>query len=193
MKDRSGEGFEVSIEEFEAVLTKFATKETKTYDFILKAGDKYKEAIYKLCKRIIEEEEVPDSFHKTVLIMIWKRKGSMETLRNNRFLHMKEVLARCVDSLVVRQMKDALISRLSIYQVGGLPGHSILEHLLTLKTVLARMEQIGSGLIFLAMDIISFFDKEDIYDCLNTLEKLEVNKKAVRMWYLLNRNKKNID
>jgi hypothetical protein len=114
----------------------------------------------------------------------------METLKNNRFLHMKEVLARCVDSLVVRQMKDALISRLSIYQVGGLPGHSILEHLLTLKTVLARMEQIGSGLIFLAMDIISFFDKEDIYDCPNTLEKLEVNKKAVRMWYLLNRNTK---
>ena len=190
MNDRSGEGFEVSIEEFESVLAKFATKETKTYDFILKAGDKYKEAIFKLCKRIIEEEEIPESFHKTVLIMIWKRKGSMETLKNNRFLHMKEVLARCVDSLVVRQMKDALISRLSIYQVGGLPGHSILEHLLTLKTVLARMEQIGSGLIFLAMDIISFFDKEDIYDCLNTLEKLEVNKKAVRMWYLLNRNTK---
>ena len=89
--------------------------------------------------------------------MIWKRKGSMEILTNNTFLHMKEVLARCVDSLVVRQMKDALISRLSIYQVGGLPGHSILEHLLTLKTVLARMEQIVSGLIFLAMDIISFF------------------------------------
>ena len=101
MNDRSGEGFEVSLEEFEIVLAKFATKDTKTYDFLIKAGDKYKEAIFKLCKRIIEKEEVPQTFHKTVLIMIWKRKGSMDILRNNRFLHMKEVLARCVDSLVV--------------------------------------------------------------------------------------------
>ena len=190
MKDKSGEGFEVSKEEFEIVLSKFASKETKTYDFLLKAGNKYKESMYSLCKRIIENEEVPEIFQNTVLIMIWKRKGSMEILKNNRFLHMKDVLARCVDALVVRQMKEALITRLSIYQVGGLPGHSTLEHLLTLKTVLARMEEIGSGLIFLAMDIISFFDKEDIFDCLNTLEQLDVNKKAVRLWYMLNKNTK---
>ena len=87
-------------------------------------------------------------------------------------------------------MKQPLISKLSIYQVGGLPGHSILEHLLTLKTVLARMEEIGGGVIFLIMDLISFFDKEDIFDCLKTLETLQVNKKAARMWYLLNVNTK---
>ena len=161
MNDKSGDGFEVTFEEFEIVLAKFANKETKTYDFLLKAGDEYKVSIFNLCKRIIEKEEVPECFRKTVLIMIWKRKGPMEILRNNRFLHMKEVLARCVDALVVRQMKEALITRLSIYQVGGLPGHSTLEHLLTLKTVLARMEEIGGSLIFLSMDIISFLEGVD--------------------------------
>ena len=190
MNDKEGETFEVTFEEYEKVLTKFARKDTKTYDFILKSGDEYKKAIYKLCKRIIEKEEVPASFHKTVLIMLWKRKGSMEILKNNRFLHMKEVLARCVDAIIVNQMKEPLTSKLSIYQVGGLPGHSILEHLLTLKTVLARMEEIDGGIILLVMDIVSFFDKEDIFDCLNTLEILEVNKKAVRMWYLMNKDTK---
>ena len=75
-----------------------------------------------------------------------------------------------------------------MYQVGGLPGHSIHEHLLTIKTVLARLEETGGGLIFLVMDIISFFDKEDIYDCLDTLEALNINKKAIRMWYILNKD-----
>ena len=75
-----------------------------------------------------------------------------------------------------------------MYQVGGLPGHSIDEHLLTIKTVLARLEETGNGFLFLVMDIISFFDKEDMYDCLETLEALNVNKKAIRMWYLLNKN-----
>jgi hypothetical protein len=114
----------------------------------------------------------------------------MDMLKNNRFLHMKNVLARTVDSLVVKEMKSPLISRLSIYQVGGLPGHSIAEHLLTIKTVMARMEDIGEGVLFLVMDIISFFDKEDIYDCLETMKHLGINEKAIRMWYLLNKNTK---
>ena len=41
------------------------------------------------------------------------------------------------------------------------------------------------------MDIISFFfDKEDIYDCLETMKHLGINEKAIRMWYLLNKNTK---
>ena len=40
------------------------------------------------------------------------------------------------------------------------------------------------------MDIISFFYKEDIFDCLETMEELEINKKTVRMWYLINKGTK---
>ena len=109
--------------------------------------------------------------------MIWKRNGPVDTLKNNRFLHMKNVLARTVDSMIVNQMKQPLISNLSMYQIGGLPGHSIHEHILTIKTVLARLEECGKGLIFFVMDIVSFFDKEDIYDCLETMEVLKINRK----------------
>ena len=142
MKDKSGDTFKVTVEDFEEVLDKFNTKKTKTYDFLLKSGDKYKMAMFTLCKRIIDKEEIPDFFRTTVLHMIWKRKGPMEILKNNRFLHMKQVLARTVDAIVVTQMKQPLISKLSMYQVGGLPGHSTNEHLLTIKTVLNRLEQV---------------------------------------------------
>ena len=56
-------------------------------------------------------------------------------LKNNRFLHIKNVLARTVDALIVAKMKQPIVDSSSIYQVGGLPGHSTQEHLLTLKTV----------------------------------------------------------
>ena len=42
----------------------------------------------------------------------------------------------------------------------------------------------------MVMDIVSFFDKEDMFDCLKTMEELDINKKAIRMWYLLNKNTK---
>ena len=122
--------------------------------------------------------------------MIWKMKGPMNILKNNRFLHMKEVLARTVDALVVSKMKEQLVESSSIYQVGGLPGHSVNEHLLTLKTVMAVMEERKKGFIFLMIDFVSFFDREDIFDCQETLDKIKVNKKAKQIWYLLNKDTK---
>ena len=166
MEDKSGDSFDVTLADFDEVMAKFETKQTKTYDFLINSGDKYKMAMFNICKRIIDREEIPDCFRTTVLYMIWKRKGPMEILKNNRFLHMKQVLARTVDAIVVNQMKQPLISKLSMYQVGGLPGHSINEHLLTIKTVLGKLEETGQGLIFMGMDIVSFFDIEDIFYCL---------------------------
>ena len=76
----------------------------------------------------------------------------MDVLKNNRFLHMKCVLARTVDVLVVEKMKEPLIQSATIYQIGGLPGHSINEHLITLKTILHWAEFKNTGIIFLIMD-----------------------------------------
>ena len=92
--------------------------------------------------------------------------------------HMKSVMARTVDAIVVGKMKETIVSSSSIYQVGGHPGHSINEHLLTLKTNMALKEENGEGLIFLVIDFVSFFDREDIFDCLGTLDLINVNKKA---------------
>ena len=101
---------------------------------------------------------------------------------------MKEVLARTVDALVVDQMKETLIKSATIYQIGGLPGHSINEHLITLKTIMAWAEYKKTGIVFLIMDIVLFFYKEIFFDCLETMESLNVNQKAARVWYKLNRN-----
>ena len=187
---KTNESFEIDHDDFEEVMEKFKKKDTKTYDFLIKAGKKFQFAMYKFCKRIIDTEEIPKSFMRTILYMLWKTKGPSNILKNNRFLHMKSVLYRTVDTLVVGKMKEPLVSRSSIYQIGGLPGHSILEHLLVIKTILARMEEIGEGIIFLVIDLVSFFDREDIFDCLETLEELEVNEKARRIWYLLNKDTK---
>ena len=127
-------------------------------------------------------------FRQTILYMIWKRKGAMDVLKNNRFLHMKEVYARTVDTLVLEKLTEPLVKSATIYQIGGLPGHSINEHLITLKTIMAWAEVTKAGIVFLIMDIRSFFDKEDIFDCLETMERLRVNKKAARVWYKLNKD-----
>ena len=189
MDEETEDTFEINFDDFKGVIDTFVKKDTKTYDFLIKAGKKYQHSMYKLCKRIIDREEIPSSFRRTILYMLWKMKEPMNILKNQRFLHMKLVLARTVDALVVTKMKEPLVEKSSIYQVGGLPGHSIHEHLLTLKTIMAKMEERGEGIIFLVIDYVSFFDREDIFDCLETLDAIKVNKKAKRIWYKLNKGR----
>ena len=82
MNEKDSDGFEITKEDFDDVLAKFQRKTTKVYDFLLKADDEYKDAIFCLCKKFIDEEQFPDIFKETLLYMILKRKGSAQTLKN---------------------------------------------------------------------------------------------------------------
>ena len=53
---------------------------------------------------------------------------------------------------------------------------------------IAYSRALKTGIIFLIMDIVSFFDKENIFDCLETMDRLGVNQKAARVWYKLNKD-----
>ena len=119
--------------------------------------------------------------------MIWKQKGPSEILKNSRFIHMKDgFLPRTCEALVVEKMKDKILKSSSKYQIGGQPGHSPEEHIFTIKSIMALMEMEKMGIIITLVDIEAFFDREDIYDVMDTLNKIGVNKKAARVWFKLN-------
>ena len=82
---------------------------------------------------------------------------------------MKEYLPRTCDAMVMEMMKDKIINSSSKFQVGGQPGHSVEEHLYTIKSLLAKLEHSGDGMIFTLVDIIAFFDRENILDVMDTL------------------------
>jgi hypothetical protein len=187
MEDNDNAGFDIDKDDFENVLKKFSTKSTKSYDFLLKSGSKYKEAMFKLCKYMIEKEDFPISFRKTLLNMIWKRKGPADILKNNRFIHTKEhFLPRTCEAIVTNKMKPCILEKSSMYQVGGQPGHSPEEHIFSIKSVWKMLEMEDKGLIITLIDIVAFFDKENIYDVMQTLSDIGVNKKAARVWFKLN-------
>ena len=121
--------------------------------------------------------------------MLWKQKGPQEILKNSRFIHHKEhYLPRTVEALVVNIMKDDILEASSIYQVGGQPGHYIEEHLFSNKSMIELLEHTGKGMIFTLVDLISFFDRENIFDVMATLYETGVNNTAARLWYKLNQN-----
>ena len=130
------EDFKIVQSDFDGVLEKFNSKATKSYDFLLKAGNEYKAVMYELCKDMVEKADFPSSFRKTILYMLWKQKGPADVLKNSRFLHMKEgFLPRTCEALVVSKMKGDILDSSSKYQVGGQPGHGPEEHIFTIKSI----------------------------------------------------------
>ena len=103
------------------MLWKFESKRSATYEFIIKAGLKFKLSILKLCKRFIRRETFPKRFNLTTLIQLPK-KGPAQLLDNKRFIHIKEWLARLTEALTVEPMKADIFKAGTKYQIGGCPG-----------------------------------------------------------------------
>ena len=55
MLEDNHDEFEIEKDEFDDVLKHFAKKDTKSYDFLLKTGESYKEAIFMLCRMMLSK------------------------------------------------------------------------------------------------------------------------------------------
>ena len=136
MEDTTDEDTHVTEEEFNNSVAKFKKKNKKSYEFLTKSGKDFQSSIYKFCKRMLDEEGFPSDFSITVLYQLWKRKGSEENLNNHRYIHMKNWLPRLTESLAVSMMKEDIIQNGTKYQIGGIPGHRVEEHLIVVKSII---------------------------------------------------------
>ena len=181
--------FEVDEKTFEEVVSKFKNSGKKNYDFLTKAGKNYQQAVYLICKRMIEEENFPATFRETVLHMIFKGgKGKREELCDNRFIHSKQWLPRLVEAMVVQGgLKAPLVDASSIYQIGGQAGHRPEEMVFAIKSLIAKYRAEKKPVILQLYDLEKFFDKEMMEDAIATWYKRGADPKAIRCWYNLNK------
>ena len=186
MEDDADNESSITKAEFEDVVGKFKRKNKKSFPFLTKSGDLFQNSIHKLCKRMIREEAFPSDFSKTVLYQLWKRKGSKEDLNNHRYIHIKEWLPRLTEALIVSIMKEDIIKSGNKFQIGGIHGHRVEEHLIVVKSIVQRYMTLKSGVVIQLVDIQKFFDTEILRTVMTSLSEAKVNNKAYRYWYKLN-------
>ena len=145
MEEEVKEDDDISKEDFEEVMDNIEKKHKKSYDFITKAGEAFKNSVFLLCKRIIRDETIPAKFYETTLHQLWKTKFPKEDLNNHRFIHMKNWLPKCCEALLVSKMKPCILEAGSKYQIGGKPCHRVEEHLITFKALINRSIASGEG------------------------------------------------
>ena len=112
-------------------------------------------------------------------------------LSNSRFIHIKDDwLPRVCEAMIVNNIKGDIVSHVSKYQIGGMPGHRPAEHLFTVKSVVALYNMVGVAVLIQVYDIKKFFDKESLRDGMATLYKCNIPMKLYRLWFLMNRQTK---
>ena len=177
-------------ETFRKVLEKFKRSKKANYDMIVKANNQFQDGVFKFCQEMIEKEQFPNEFNETTLHMIFKGgKGKKEVLSDNRFIHSKTWMPRLAEALLVEGgMKQPLVEKSTIYQIGGQSKHRPEELIFSIKSLVAKVRNEKRPVILQCWDISKFFDKEMIEDALLTCYKRDVNPKIVRLWAKLNEN-----
>ena len=90
--------------------------------------------------------------------------------------------------MVVRQMEPNIIESTSRFQIGGKPGHRPQEHIFCVKSVIGKYLQEKRLIIVACYDIKGFFDKEVLGDLIDEMNNVEVDPRAQRLFYQLNKN-----
>ena len=61
-EDDDEEPMVITKEDFNETIEKFEKKNKRSYDFLTKAGDHFKDSVFKLCKSLIQNEKFPKRF-----------------------------------------------------------------------------------------------------------------------------------
>ena len=85
--------------------------------------------MFSLFSNIWQSEDKPQQWRNTVIVQLYKGKGSKFEFNCQRNLHMKEAEPKLFEGIVVDKSKNKLTRARSKFQIGGIPGHRPQEHL----------------------------------------------------------------
>ena len=178
----------LTYQDFENMLKKIKKKKAGKYKFILNGGKSYKDALFSVFEKVWESENKPSSWEYTNCTMLFKGKGLVSEFGNQRFIHSKDEIPKCFESLVIEKAKPKIVKKCSKFQIGGLPGHQSAEHLFTLKSIIALYLSQGKPLIVNCFDLKKYFDSEVLIDAMDKLYKSGIRGKLYKLIYELNKN-----
>ena len=131
-------------------------------------------------------EEVPDFFLDTMLMPLFKGKGSKGDLGNHRFLHLKDWPAKVYEKLVMQKVNARVRNATPEMQQGGQPKGNAMDHLVKTMTVMAMRKKEGKATVLTLLDIKKCFDKCKLQDILYEFCQAGVRGKNLRIIESLN-------
>ena len=178
---------ELPIEIFHETIKRLKSKPGNKYDFLIKGGTGLKSALFNLFKTVWKEEKLPNGWTASTVIHLYKHQGSLNELSNFRHIHDKLDIFKMFNQIVTHVAKENIIENMSKYQIACVPNHRSSEHLFVIKSVMEYFQADGKGMILSGYDIKTYFESENIFDCMRELYESKVRGKVYRLIYEMNK------
>ena len=171
----------ISWETFMKVTNKIMKQKKGVLRDFIKSGPAFKVAVFILLNRIYKHEKEPKIFKKTWLTKIWKRKGSVSEIGNNRFVHGRHWLGKIYEKCLVEIISGDQVKATPEFQMGGIPGRSTREHLLAAMIMIKSINSKGKSIPVILCDVRKCFDKLILSDLVYDSALTGADLKAVKM------------
>ena len=125
-------------DEYTEAIRVLSERNKTVYEDLKRWGPKMKILIYYALKTCYDEETLPSEFTETRLQALYKRKGSRKDLNNYRFLHLRSMLAKLFEYIIMMKVKDTMYNSFPKAQIGGEPNCRTMEHLYVLTSLMSR-------------------------------------------------------
>ena len=166
VRENTAESWDISIdtEEVHKILSRLNTRKAAGSDglspFLLKlSSDFLAEPITHLISLSVESGKVPDVWKEANIIPI--PKGNPANVTNLRPISLLPIVAKILEKLVLKSVKNLLLSMYGPNQHGFRPGHSTLTSHLTMQDQITSFfdDRTIRGVIMLSFDMSRAFDR----------------------------------
>eukprot|EP00660_Eupelagonema_oceanica_P019712 gene19712-biopygen17926 len=125
-----------------------------------------------LANEVLREEEWPEAWTHAEVHPLWKKKGCRNDPATYRPISMLPSIARVVERMVGRQLKQHAVRRLPSFQHGFRPKHSCETALVELVDLVASARDAGEVTVVASADMAGAFDTVDHEILTEKLQKL---------------------
>ena len=107
--------------DFERRIQIVSSKFGEKYKFLINAGQGLRNCLYQLFSSVCETESNPQQWRDTVRVQLYKSKGDPSSFDSQRNIHIKDLIPKLYEGILVDKSKNFLISTTSKFQIGGMP------------------------------------------------------------------------
>lgn len=155
-------------------------------DILSRSGMGILEPLLEIFNIIKVKREIPETWRKMLITMIYKNKGSRLDLEKYRGIFLTVVASKVFERMLKARMKSNL-DRVSLFQAGSRNKKGAADDLFLLRSSIDHSKYINKSIYVTTYDFRQAFDSLWLQDCILVLRKLGVEKYILKLIYEMNK------
>ena len=148
-------------------------------------GEALEKLLLEMVNEIKESAEIPEQWNNVDISTIYKNKGKMKELKNQRGIFLTAVAYKLFERLMVKRMED-VTENINLLQAGGRKKRSTEHQTFMMRNIINHALYIGKKLFITCYDYKQCFDKLWLQEAVLSMYKLGLTNEYAKLILKLN-------